>query len=124
MNVDSILVNMVKGIETDSKNLKKIKKKDEKWLAEDLNEIRKIAENHIDRNRPSDEEELDKTITKSTKKAMPFARMIAFILGIIGIFTLVFGIYSMTQEINILSIINTLIGAVFLISFILFEKYG
>ncbi len=115
---------MVKGIETNSKNLKKIKKKDEKWLAEDLNEIRKIAENHIDRNRPSDEEELDKTITKSTKKAMPFARMIAFILGIIGIFTLVFGIYSMTQEINILSIINTLIGAVFLISFILFEKYG
>ena len=115
---------MVKGFETDSEKIKQIKKKDEKWLSKDLNEFRKIAEKYIDKNRPTDEDEYDKTVIRSSKKTMPFARMIAIFLGIIGIFTLIFGIYTLTQGINILSIINTLIGASFVLTFILFEKYG
>ncbi len=112
---------MVKGIETDNK---KIEKKDEKWLAKDLNEIRKMAENYIDSNRPSDNKEINGEVKAGIKKSMPFARMIAIIIGIIGFLMLLFGIYSLTLEINFLSIFNTIIGAVFFILFILFEKYG
>ena len=115
---------MVKGVETDSKKFKHKKKTDETWLAKDLNEIRKMVENYIDSSRPSDDEKIQTTVTKGIKKSMPFARMIAIILGIIGFFSLVYGIYSLTQEITILSVINILIGTVFLASFILFEKYG
>jgi len=113
---------MVKGIETDNKKLKHKKKKDEKWLTKDLNELRNTAENYIDSKRPSVGEENDFTVTKGKKETMTFARMIAIILGIIGIFALAYGIYSLSQEINVLSIINTLIGVVFLASFILFER--
>ena len=112
---------MVKGIETDNK---KIEQKDEKWLAKDLNEIRKIAEDYIDKNRPIDKIEINGKVKSGIKKSMPFARMIAIIIGIIGFLMILFGIYSLTVEINFLSILNTIIGIVFFISFILFEKYG
>lgn len=114
---------MVKGIETNNKKIKDIEKKDEKWLAKDLNDVRKMVEDYIDSNRPDDEKEINGKV-KAGIKSMAFARMIAIIIGIIGICLLAFGIYSITQEINFLSVFNTFIGAVFLISFILFEKYG
>ena len=59
---------MVKGIETDSK---KIEKKDEKWLAKDLNEIREMAEDYIDKNRPSDDKEINGIVKAGIKKSMP-----------------------------------------------------
>lgn len=112
---------MVKGIET---NGKKIKKKDDKWLSEDLNEIRKIAENYIESSRPDDTKKSEGFVLKSVKKSNSFIKMVITIIGIIGILMLIYGIYSLTIEINVLSIVNTFMGVVFLTSFILFEIYG
>jgi hypothetical protein len=114
---------MVQGIETNGKKYKHKKKNNVKWLAKDLNEIRKTAENYIDSKRPRNDEEINVTVKKSMRDTWSFIRIIAIILGIIGIFTLIYGIYSLTVEINILSIINTSIGIVFVSGFILFEKY-
>lgn len=115
---------MVQGIETGGKKYKHIKKNDEKWLAKDLNAIRKTVENYINSRRPSDDEDIDKIVTKSNKKTMSFVRIISIILGIIGFFALISGIYLLIQENYIIGITTSLIGAVFLISFIFFEKYG
>lgn len=124
MIFDTILDYMVKGIETDDKKVKKISKKDEKWLSKDLNDIKDTVENYIDSIRPRDEEDLEKAVTGNPKKTMPFIRIIAVILGIIGIFSLLFGLYSLAQEYYVLGIIGVLIGFFFLLTLILFELYG
>jgi hypothetical protein len=114
---------MVKGIETDKK-YKHIKKNDVKWLAKDLNEIRDTFENYIDSNRPSDDENIVKAATIKKKKSMPIIRIIVIVLGIMGIFALLSGIFLIFQDNYVIGIFTSLIGVVFIISFILFEKYG
>ena len=114
---------MVQGIETNDKKLKYKRKDDIEYLSKDLNEIRKTAEHHINTQRPKDPEKLDASFTHRSKKHMPFARMISIILAIMGIFVLLHSLYSITQINLILGAIETIIGVVFILSFILFELF-
>jgi len=116
---------MVQGIETGEKKYKHKKKDDIKWLAKDVNEIRKTAENYIDSKRPNNDEEINGTVKMSTTETWSFIRIIAIILGIIGFFSLLSGIYLLfiIQEKFVIGITGCLIGIVFLLTFILFEKY-
>jgi hypothetical protein len=116
---------MVQGIETGDKKYKHKKKDDVKWLAKDLNEIRKTAENYIDSKRPKNDEELNVTVKRGMSETWSFIRIIAIILGIIGFFSLLFGIYLLfiIQGNFVIGITGCLIGLVFLLTFILFEKY-
>lgn len=115
---------MVQGIETGDKKYKHKKKNDVKWLTKDLNEIRKTAENYIDSKRSDNDEEINVTVKKSISETCSFIRIIAIILGIMGFFTLISGIYLLLiiQENFVISITTSLIGLVFLVTFILIEK--
>ena len=68
MNFHSKYDNLVKGFETDNNKIKNISKKDEKWLSKDLNEFRETVENYIDRNRPSDDKEINGVVKAGIKK--------------------------------------------------------
>jgi hypothetical protein len=114
---------MVQGIETNDKKLKYKRKDDIKYLSKDLNEIRKTAEHYINTQRPKDSEKMDATHTNPSKKNMPFARMISIILGIIGIFILLHGVFSILQKMLVLGIVEIAIGIIFVVSMLLFEFY-
>jgi hypothetical protein len=114
---------MVKGIETNHKVHKHKQQNDITYLSKDLNEIRKTAEHYINTQRPEDPEKLDALLTHRLKKYMPFARMISILLSIMGIFVLLHGIISLTQVNLTLGAIVTIIGFVFILSFILFELF-
>ncbi len=55
---------MTKGVETDSKGHKHIKRDDEKWLFKDLYDIRKTIKNYINSMRPSEENKIEKSVKK------------------------------------------------------------
>lgn len=113
---------MVRGIATDNKKYKHKNRNDEKWLCEDLYVYRKTVEKYIDNLRPKDEEETAKSLKK--KKEMTLDRIIAIlILGIFGSITVIFGIYMIIKGIYIIGVPSGVFGAIFVISFLLFEKY-
>ena len=115
---------MVQGIETDSKKYKHIKRDDEKWLSKDLRVIKKTVEKYIDDIRPNYENEIDKSEKKSKKKMMTIDRIIAILfLGIFGLITLITGIYLIIKNNYLLGAPLGIFGAVFVITFYLFEKY-
>ena len=68
---------MVQGIETDSKKLSKIKKRDEKWLTKDLQDIKTTVEHYIDEVRPDSEKDEDYIV--KTPKSKVFNYVIIFL---------------------------------------------
>jgi len=114
---------MVQGIETDNKKYKHKKRNDEKWLTKDLQEFRKTTEKYIDSIRPNNEKQLYGQ-KQTNKSSMIIVRIITIILlGIFGSISLFTGIILIFKENYVLGIPISSIGAVFVISFILFEKF-
>lgn len=114
---------MVRGIATDGKKYKHLKRNDEKWLCKDLNDIKKTVENYIDNIRP-DEKKTNETVKKAKKKTMTIDRIFAIIvLAIFGSISLITGIYLILKENYLIGISLTIFGSIFVITFILYEKY-
>ena len=110
---------MVRGLATDGKKYKHINRNDEKWLSKDLQDIKKTVEHYIDNIRPDD----NKTVKKSKTKGMKIDRLIAILLGIFGSISLITGIFLILKGIYFLGGSLTIFGAVFVITYILFEKF-
>ena len=115
---------MVQGIETDDKRIKKKRKKDIKYMAEDLNEIRKTTEKYIDSIRPKSDEEINKLHERKASKKMSIDRIFALILlGFFGSIALISGIYMLIIKNYVVGIPTTLFGVFFVVCYILFERY-
>ena len=115
---------MVRGLATDGKKYKHINRNDEKWLSKDLNDIKKTVVKYIDNIRPDNEKAKDSLHKKSKKKKMTIDRIFAIlILGIFGSITLITGIYLIIKETYFLGGSLGVFGAVFVLAFILYEKY-
>lgn len=111
---------MTKGVETDSKRYKHIKRDDEKWLFKDLYDIRKTIKNYINSIRPSEENKIE----KSVKKGMSIGRIIAILfLGLFGSIMLIVGIYLIINANYVLGVSLGIFGFVFLVAFFLNEMY-
>ena len=115
---------MVRGIATDNKKYKHIKRDNTKWLSKDLNVFKKYIEKYIDSIRPDDEKKTDTSPGESKKKMMTFDRIIAVLfLGLFGSISLIAGIFLLIKEVYIIGVPAGLFGAVLVICFFLFEKY-
>jgi len=116
---------MVRGIATDSKRYKHIKRSDEKWFCDDLLVFKRTVEKYINNIRPDDKEENGKTIEKNKKKMMTIDRIFAILfLGFFGSITLITGIYFLLQGKSVIVGFPILLfGFVAVISFILYERY-
>jgi len=114
---------MVRGIATDSKKYKHVQR-NEKWLTKELHDIKKTVEHYIDEVRPAAEKEITKTFTKSKKKSMTVDRILAILfLGIFGSITLITGIYLIIKQTYLVGVSLGVFGLVFVICFVLFERY-
>jgi uncharacterized membrane protein len=111
---------MIRGLATDGKKYKHINRSDEKWLSKDLQDIKKTIENYIDNIRPKDNE----TVKKANKKDVKIVRIIAILLlGVFGSISLITGIFLLIRGTYFLGGSIVIFGAVFVISFILFERF-
>jgi uncharacterized membrane protein len=107
---------MVQGIEIDSKKLSEIKKRDEKWLTKDLQDIKTTVEHYIDEVRP-DNEKVENYIVK-TPKSKVFNYVIIF-LGIIGLIALIIGLFLLYNSEYLGGIPLVVFGGVFVLIFVL-----
>ncbi len=115
---------MVRGLATDGKKYKHINRNDEKWLSKDLNDIKKTVEKYIDDIRPDNEKAIDSLQKKSKKKKMTIDRIFAIlILGIFGATTRIIGIFLIIKGTYFLGGSLSIFGAVFVLTFIMYEKY-
>ncbi|KYK30397.1 MAG: hypothetical protein AYK22_03955 [Thermoplasmatales archaeon SG8-52-3] len=111
---------MVRGLATDSKRYKHIDRNDTKWLSKDLQDIKKTIEHYIDNIRPNE----NKTEKKEDKERITLERYFAIlVLGIFGSITLVTGIFLLIRGVYFLGGSLSIFGAVFLLAFILFERF-
>ena len=106
---------MVKGIETDSKKLSKLRKSDEKWFTEDLQDIKKTVEHYIDEIRPDGENEEDYIFTPKSKV---FKYVIIF-SGIIGLIALIMGIFLVYYTEYLGGVPLIVFGGVFILIFVM-----
>jgi hypothetical protein len=107
---------MVQGIESDRKNLSKVKRSDEKWFTEDLQDIKKTVEHYIDEVRPDGKNEEDYIV--KTPKSKVFISVIIF-LGIIGLIALIMGIFLLYNTKYLGGIPLVVFGGVFFVIFVL-----
>ncbi|MBU0496799.1 MAG: hypothetical protein KKC68_02290 [Candidatus Thermoplasmatota archaeon] len=114
---------MVHGIPTDNKTYKHKNRTDIKWLCKDLNIWRQYIENYIQQQNHT---EVTTTIeeTHATQPILSFVNIFAILfLGFTGTIALLTGIYILLQGTYIIGVFLTIIGAIFLISFILYQYY-
>jgi hypothetical protein len=111
---------MVHGIETDRKKLSKVKKSDEKWFTDDLQDIKRTVEHYIDEVRPANGKDEDYIVKSPKSNVIRYAIML---LGIFGLIVLITGIYLSLKENSTLGIPVILIGGTFFLALVLSEVY-
>jgi hypothetical protein len=114
---------MAHGIETGNKKYKHIRRDDEKWLLTDLHEIKRTVQKYIARLQPPNENEKDASVKKSQKMLTGDIILGILVLGILGSMSLLTGLYLIIQAKYDIGVPVTVFGVVFVIAFILFEKY-
>ena len=115
---------MVRGIETDSKRYKHKKRNDEKDMCEDMLVWKRYVERDINKLRTRNEKEIDTSVTKKENKTLTPVRVLEIlILGVFGPITLITGIYMLFKENYVAGVPLAIIGAIFVISLTLNEKY-
>lgn len=115
---------MVHGIETDNKKYKHFRRDDETWLLTDLQEIKRTVAQYIARLPSPGEDVTDAQVALHRKKIMIGDVILGIlVLGILGSLSLLTGLYLIIQGKMGIGVPITVFGLVFLIAFILFEKY-